>query len=123
MTELMRQEMQEIFYLFFGGMGVMLLFWVRDFLCSRCRSYPRLRRIVYLSFWVFGAFLFYQFAYRGAYGTVSWYSLIAFGLGIVLWKKVLCDIITLYNTVQKQNGEFIDEKEKQRTYSKIRRKE
>jgi hypothetical protein len=105
MTELMRQEMQEIFYLFFGGMGIMLLFLVRDFLCIRCRSFPRLRRSVYLAFWIFGAFFFYQFAYRGAYGVVSWYSLLAFGLGIILWKRVFCDIITLYNTVQKQNGE------------------
>ena len=105
MTELMRQEMQEIFYLLFGGRGIMLLFLVRDFLCIRCRSFPRLRRSVYLAFWIFGAFFFYQFAYRGAYGVVSWYSLLAFGLGIILWKRVFCDIITLYNTVQKQNGE------------------
>lgn len=108
----MRQETQEIFYLFFGGMGIMLLFWIRDFLCVRCRPFPWLRRAVYLTFWVFGAFFFYQFAYRGAYGVVSWYSLLAFGFGIVLWKRVFCDILILYNTVQKQNGEEIDEKEK-----------
>ena len=110
MTDLMRQEMQELFYMFIGGMAVMLLFSVRDLFCRRCRRHPRLRRAVYLIFWIFGAFLFYQFAYRGAYGVVSWYSLLAFGLGIVLWKRGFCDIITLYDTVQKQNGDYKNEK-------------
>ena len=50
--------------------------------------------------------MFYQFAYRGAYGTVSWYSLLAFAFAIVLWRKRFCDIITLYDTAQKQNGDL-----------------
>ncbi len=123
MTELMRQEMQELFYLFFAGAALMLLFFVRDYLCCRFCPGVRLYRFLYLCFWIFGAFLAYQFAYRGAFGVVSWYSLLAFGCGIVLWKKVLCDIITLYDTVQKQIGDLKHEKKNKRTYSKVRRKE
>ena len=97
----MSQEIRELFYMFFAAGGIILLFFVRDCLCSCSGRYLRLRKGIYLFFWLLASFLFYQFAYRGAYGAVSWYSLTAFGIGIVLWKKVLCDIITLYNTVQK----------------------
>ena len=122
MTELMSREMQELFYMFFGGIAVMLLFSVRTQLCTRCRQYQRLRRFLYLIFWVFGGFLFYQFAYKGAYGLVSWYSLLAFGAGIILWKKIFCDIMTLYDTAQKQIGDLKHEKKKKRTHTKIRGK-
>lgn len=114
MTELMQREMQELFYLFFGALAVMLLFFVRDILCNRVSHYRNLRRSLYLCFWILASFLMYQFAYRGAYGAVSWYSLAVFGLGIILWKKVLCDIITLYDTVQKQNGDLKHEEKKEK---------
>lgn len=122
MTELMQREVQALFYFFFGGMAVMVLFQIRDQLCRSCYRYPGLRRSLYLLFWSFAAFLFYQFAYQGAYGVISWYSLLAFGFGIMLWKIGLCDIITLYNTVQKQTEDIKHEKKNKRTYSKVRRK-
>ena len=122
MTELMQREVQALFYFFFGGMSIMFLFRLRDQLCRFCGGYPRLRRSLYLFFWIFAAFLFYQFAYHGAYGVISWYSLLAFGFGIMSWKIGLCDIITLYNTVQKQIEDTKYEKKNKRTYSKVRRK-
>lgn len=119
MTELMHHEMQELFYMFAAGLSVGFLFLIRDQACSGCSRYSRLRRSLYLAFWVFAAFLVYQFAYRGAYGIVNWYSLLAFGIGMILWKKRLCDIITLYDNVQKQIGDLKDEKENKRTHSKV----
>lgn len=120
MTVLMEQEMQALFYSFCGGWAVMLLFQVGGLLCSRCRSYPRLYCVLFLFFWVIASFLCYQFAYRGAYGCVSWYSLIAFGFAILLWRKGFCDIITLYDTVQKQTGDIKHEKKEKRTHTKVR---
>ena len=103
MTTLIKAEIQEIFYLFCAGLAVMLIFSVRDRILSRCVCYKRLYWAVYLMFWVFAAFLFYGFAYLGAYGCISWYSLAAFACGMILWKKKNCDIITLYHTAQKQD--------------------
>ena len=123
MTELMRQEIREIFYMFFAGQGVMLLFYLRDFLCVYIGSYGRFCNFVRLSFWIIASFLAYQFAYCGAYGVISWYSLLAFAGGIVLWKYAFCDIITLYDNVQIQIGELKDEEKDKRTHSKVRRRE
>ena len=122
MTELMQREVQELFYLFAAGLSVGFLFQIRDYVCRRSGRYLRVRHSLYLTFWVFASFLAYQFAYQGAYGVINWYSLLAFGVGMILWKNRLCDIIILYDSVQKQIGDLNDEKEDKRTYSKIRRK-
>ena len=106
MTELMRQEMREIFYMFFAGQSVMLLFHLRNYICICMKRYDRFCQFIKLIFWLLASFLTYQFAYRGAFGTVSWYSLLAFAGGMILWKYAFCDIITLYDNVQIQIGEL-----------------
>ena len=122
MTELMQREMQEIFYMFYGGLSIMMVFLVRDTLVQRCRKYQRVKGFLYLFFWVVAAFLFCQFLYQGAYGVISWYGLLAFGSGIILWKKVFCGILNLNYNVHKSIGNTENEEENKRASKKIPRR-
>lgn len=101
MTLLIKGEMQEICFLFCGGLAIMLLFAARNQILNQCVPYRNLWRFLYLAFWIMAAFLFYEFAYLADFGCISWYSLMSFGCAIVLWNKKLCGIITLYHTVKK----------------------
>lgn len=121
MTTLIKGETQALLFLFCAGIAVMLLFSVRNVILDRCSHHRRVCSFVYLIFWIMAAFLFYEFAYFSAYGCITWYSLAAFGCGIVLWKKRFCGIITLYHTAQKQDRDKEDEKKIKRASSKIRR--
>jgi len=121
MTELIESEVQEICYMLYGGMAVSMLFYLRDYLSKRVGKYICLARILYFFFWILAAFLAYQFAYKGAYGVLTWYSFTAFGCGIILWNKVFYDILSLYRYTQKQNGDTKDEEKKKRPAPKIRR--
>lgn len=122
MTDLLRGETQALFYMFCAGISVMILFFVRNYILNRCHSYRRICDIIYFVFWILAGFLFYEFAYAAAYGCVYWYSLASFAVGIILWNKKFCGIITLYNTVEKQDRDKKDEKKNKGTRSKIRRK-
>lgn len=111
MTDLMQREIQEIGYMLAAGMAVMLLFQTRNVLMERFRQHNRLKVFIYLFFWAASAFLFYQFLYNGSYGILSWYSLLAFAAGCILWKKMFCGILILYENAQKYNGDKKDEEE------------
>lgn len=101
MTELIQWEIQEIFYLFFAAQVVMLMFSLEKKIQERIQRHKRLCKAVYLCFWVLAAIIFYQFAYAGSYGKLSWYGLAVFGFGIMLWNRRFCDIISMKRTVQK----------------------
>ena len=115
MTGLMQREMLEIFYLFYAGLAVMLLFFLRDVFCLRLQAYQRAQKAAYLGFWVVAAFLFNRFLYQASYGTLSWYGILAFVLGMILWKRGICVILKLNDTVHKYNRENIGHEEKEKS--------
>lgn len=115
MTDLMEREMQAVFYMVLAGLAVMMLFYVRDKILQYFLRYKRAYRVVYLLFWVFASYLFYQFLYKASYGTLNWYSFIAFAGGCMLWKRAFYDIITLNETVHNYDGDRKNEKENKRS--------
>ena len=110
----MQREMQEVCYMFTAGMAIMLLFQARNQILQRVDRYKRLSAFLYLLFWLMAAFLFYQFLYKASYGIVTWYSLLSFAAGCILWKKMFCGILILYANVQKYNGDKKDEEKNKR---------
>ena len=122
MTELMQREMQAVFYMFFAGLAVMLLFSLRDSLLARWAWGKRWSSFLYLFMWMAAAFLFYAFCYEGSYGVIKWYGLVSFAMGILLWKKGICVILKLDVTEYKQGGDEKHETKNKRAFKKIRRK-
>lgn len=114
MTHLIQSQLQEIFYMFCCGIAMMFVFLARDGIIARVRNHRRLHIFLYLFFWLAASFLFCEFLYAASYGRISWYSLAAFAMGCILWKKGFCDIINLYETAQKYNGENNDEQKNKR---------
>lgn len=96
--------------MFCAGFAIMQLFSVMKILLLKWGQNRRFGHVIYIFFWISAAYLFYEFAYFGAYGCISWYGLGAFGCGMILWKKIFCGIMTLYDNAQKRDGDTIDEK-------------
>ncbi len=94
MTALIQRELADLFIMFYCGLAIMLVFTGRDRLMERCGSRRRLSLAVYFLSWICAAFLFGRFLYRASRGVVTVYGLLAMGAGILLWKKIICGIIT-----------------------------
>lgn len=104
MTALIEQELTELFFMFYCGLSVMILFAGRDGLLARCRGRKALSAALYLGAWVCAAFLFYRFLYRASWGVVSIYGLLAMSAGILLWKKVICGILLPAQKAEHEGG-------------------
>jgi len=105
MTDLIHREMEEVFFMVTGGISVAMIFDAYRFMLTKIRESKRLYAAGYLFCWLCMAYLFCQFLYQGSYGKISWYTLPAFALGCILWKKGFCGIINLYANAQKHNGD------------------
>ncbi len=119
MTALLQREMQEVFYMFYCGLAVMVLFYLRDIAIRRWKQHKKICQAVYLLSWLWSAFLFCSFSYQASYGVINWYGLLSFGCGIILWKKWICGILNLNKTAQKYIGDTEDEKENKRARKKV----
>ena len=119
MTDLMGRETQVLFYMFFGGLTIMMLFYIRNFCLMKWRRHPRWCVSFYLFAWIIAAKVFWEFCYRGSWGVLSWYGLMAFALGMILWKKRIYVILKLDVTENKQGREKGHEKKDKRADKKI----
>lgn len=125
MTELIQRELYQVFIMFYCGLAVMIVFSVRDSVTALCRNNRRLSAAIYLSSYLCAAFLFCQFLYRGSHGVLTFYGIVSFGAGILLWKKGICGILfpeKLSVLAEKKdrdtNGDKNDEKEKDKRTDK-----
>ncbi len=93
MTELMYRQIHEFFIMFFCGISIMLIFTVRNFLMNRYHR-KRIKYSLYIGSWIIAGFLFWRFLYCSSYGRISMSGLISMLAGILLWKKLIYDIIS-----------------------------
>ncbi len=93
MTALIERELHEVFMMFYCGLSVMLLFTAGEKVIERCGGRRILCGILYLGMWICASFLFSEFLYSASRGIVSLHGLAAMGVGILLWKKVICGIL------------------------------
>jgi len=105
MTDLIHREMEEVFFMVSGGISVAIVSQACRVILAQLRNARRLYIFTYLFSWLCVSYLFCQFLYQGSYGKISWYTLPAFALGCILWKKGFCGIINLYANAQKHNGD------------------
>ena len=113
MTELIARELKEIGFMLASGLSVMLVFWSRDMVIEMLELKGRKRWAVYFISWVAASFLFTEFLYCASYGKLSWYGTAAFTAGILLWKRLFCDIISLsigLSTYEKRERGYEEEK-------------
>lgn len=93
MTDLISRELGQVLVMFCCGMGIMLIFSARDYLIRRIGANRRLARTIYLISWISAGFLFSEFTYRGSHGVITLYGILSMTVGILLWKKIIYDII------------------------------
>lgn len=93
MTALIERELYEVFMMFYCGLSVMLLFTAGEKVIERCGRRRILCGILYLSMWICASFLCSEFLYRASRGVVTFHGIVAAGMGILLWKKVICGIL------------------------------
>ena len=119
----MEREIQTLFYMFFGGLTIMMVFYVRDYCLFKWERHKRWCSFLYLLTWIVAAEVFWEFCYRATWGVLNWYGLTAFACGIILWKTVFCVILRLDVTENKQGKGKRHEKKDKRATKKVRRKE
>lgn len=93
MSELIRHQLYEIFTMLYCGMAIMLIFDVRKRITVKFRGNKRISVFVYLFSWAAAAFMFHRFVYCASCGRITVAGLAAMALGMLLWKKTVCDII------------------------------
>lgn len=93
MTDLISRELFQIGMMFCCGISVMIVFTARDMLMKRAGDNKRLQWAIYLTAAMAAGFLFSGFLYRGSHGVITLYGIMSMTAGILLWKKIIYDII------------------------------
>jgi hypothetical protein len=93
LTELIKVQAYEAAVMFISGMAVMILFEIFSFIKYKSEMKKFAAAIFELILWAFAGLLTCAFLYRAAFGAISFHSVVAFILGVVLWKGTLYGIL------------------------------
>ena len=83
----------EFVIMLFAGMTIMLFYDIFVKVKGRIKPRKGISFAEDVLFWLFAALLTSAFLYYCSYGRLSFHALIAFGAGVVLWKKFFCGTI------------------------------
>ena len=98
LTELIVHQMKTVGVMFCAGVILESLWMIRSFMMNKTEGlkkaakWPRKLMIEGL-FWMAAAIVIPTFLYYCSYGKVTWYGIIGFLIGLLLWKKICCGII------------------------------
>lgn len=108
MTDLISRELRETGLMFMAGISVMIVLETRRIIVNQLKLEGRIEKFIYLISWICASYVFSEIAYLACFGRLSWYGIIAFTMGIGLWKKLKCDTmklpISLITKEQKDKG-------------------
>lgn len=93
MTWLIEKQIETTLIMFGCGLATMLIFESRQRFIKVFKLKGICRGFVYLGSWLAVAFLFCRYLYFCTHGVPSAYSLLAYGAGILLWRKIMYGII------------------------------
>jgi spore cortex biosynthesis protein YabQ len=83
----------EFVIMLFAGMTIMLFYDVFARVKGKFKPGNKMSFIQDILFWMFAALLTSSFLYYCSYGRMSAHAFVAFGAGVVLWKKFFCGTI------------------------------
>ena len=84
----------EFVIMLFAGMTIMLFYDIYVRIKEKVKPRGTISFIQDILFWLFAAVLTSSFLYYCSFGRLSFHTLIAFGTGAALWKKLFCGTIT-----------------------------
>lgn len=93
MTELIRNQGMDLFYMFYAGLAIMLVMETK-YMCQHKFNISKWFTIFSdIGTWILVAFLVSGFLYYCDYGKITWHSSMALLIGVVVWKKFFYGII------------------------------
>lgn len=99
-TELIIQQIKVLAVMFSAGVLVESFRQVKKIFCVSRQKREKaeiLRQVIMeLIFWTISFFIVSMFLYYASYGKLSVHGLLGFLSGVLLWKKICCDIITAW---------------------------
>lgn len=92
-NQLIKDQTFEFIIMICAGMTVMLFYDIFSIIKNKTKPRNSISFMQDILFWLFASLLTSSFLYYCSYGKLSFHALIAFGLGVALWKKFFCGII------------------------------
>jgi spore cortex biosynthesis protein YabQ len=91
--QLIKDQAFEFVIMLWAGMIVMLFFDIFIMIKNKRKVRKGISFIQDILFWIFASLLTSAFLYYASYGQLSVHAFIAFGVGVILWKKFFYGII------------------------------
>lgn len=93
LTDLIKEQAGQCVVMFGAGIAFMFFFQLCSLASKRIALNKWLRAGIELIFWLATAVMISQFLYYCAYGSLSLHTGVAFGAGVLLWKKFFYGIM------------------------------
>lgn len=100
LTDLIKEQSYECLIMFCSGIAFMLVWQICSCISKRLEIKTWMRIGLEIAFWLIIAVMISEFLFYCAYGKISVHSIIALGMGILLWKHCFYDIMAQCNNRQ-----------------------
>lgn len=90
-TDLMAEQIKTTIIMAASGVFVESIWQIKNKICFRKRK--KIIAICDIIFWIVAVFVISAFLYYSSFGSITFHAVAGFLAGLLLWKKICCDII------------------------------